>query len=58
MAAVFIAMSLIAEAGTRLAATGKVPPTFVSPNVPGIEKDHNQRVFETFTEAWFSRKHR
>ena len=58
MAAVFIAMSLIAEAGTRLAATGKVPPTFVSPNVPGIEKDHNQKVFETFTEAWFSRKHR
>lgn len=58
MAAVFIAMSLVAEAGARLAAMGKVPPTFVSPNVPGIEKNHNQRVFETFTEAWFSRNHR
>ena len=25
--------------------------TFVSPNVPGIEKDHNQRVFETYAKA-------
>lgn len=58
MAAVFIAMSLVAEAGARLAAKGKVPPTFVSPNVPGIEKNHNQRVFETFTESWYSRNHR
>jgi uncharacterized phosphosugar-binding protein len=51
MAAVFIAMSLVAETGARLAAKGHVPVTFVSPNVPGIEKDHNQQVFETYARA-------
>jgi len=35
MAAVFIAMSLVAETGARLASDGVRPPTFVSPNVPG-----------------------
>ena len=58
IAAVFIAMSLVAESGAQLANRGKVPPTFVSPNVPGIEPDHNQKVFERFTEAFFSRNHR
>jgi len=58
IAAVFIAMSLVAESGAQLAKTGKLPPTFVSPNVPGIERDHNQRVFEQFTKAFFSRNHR
>ncbi len=56
MAAVFIAMSLVAETGARLAAKGVRPMTFVSPNVPGIEKDHNQEVFETFTRALFARQ--
>ena len=28
--------------------------TFVSPNVAGVKKDHNQHVFETFTERSFS----
>lgn len=56
MAAVFIAMSLVAETGARLAAKGVKPVTFVSPNVPGLEKDHNQRVFETFTRALFARQ--
>jgi len=56
MAAVFIAMSLVAETGARLAAKGVKPVTFVSPNVPGIEKDHNQRVFETFKRALFARQ--
>ncbi|HEY7303142.1 MAG TPA: sugar isomerase domain-containing protein [Bryobacteraceae bacterium] len=57
IAAVFIAMSLVAETGARLASLGAVPPTFVSPNVPGIAKDHNQKVFERFTHAWYSRNH-
>ncbi|MCU1262374.1 MAG: hypothetical protein JWO80_5259 [Bryobacterales bacterium] len=50
MAAVFIAMSLVAETGARLVAEGYKPVTFVSPNVPGIEKDHNQKVFETYAK--------
>jgi uncharacterized phosphosugar-binding protein len=57
IAAVFIAMSLVAESGARLAARGQMTPTFVSPNVPGIEPNHNQKVFETFTQAWFPRNH-
>ncbi len=50
MAAVFIAMSLVAETGAQLVANGYQPVTFVSPNVPGIEKDHNQKVFETYAK--------
>jgi uncharacterized phosphosugar-binding protein len=50
MAAVFIAMSLVAETGAQLVAKGYKPVTFVSPNVPGIEKDHNQKVFETYAK--------
>jgi uncharacterized phosphosugar-binding protein len=56
VASVFIAMSLVAEVGARLAARGIHPPTYVSPNVPGIEKDHNQQVFAAFTHALFSRQ--
>jgi len=56
MAAVFVAMSLVAETGARLAARGVHPVTFVSPNVPGVEKDHNQTVFEEFTKALFARR--
>lgn len=55
MAAVFIAMALVAETGTRLAARGIRPKTFVSPNVPGVAKDHNLGVFDAYTEALFSR---
>jgi uncharacterized phosphosugar-binding protein len=51
MAAVFVAMSLVADIGWRLAAKGVKPVTFVSPNVAGVEKDHNQRVFEAFTKS-------
>lgn len=50
MAGVFIAMSLVAETGARLVEKGVNPVTFVSPNVPGIEKDHNQKVFETYAK--------
>lgn len=55
MAAVFMAMSLVAETAARLKAKGCQPPTFVSPNVPGIAKDHNLRVFDAYTEKWFDR---
>jgi uncharacterized phosphosugar-binding protein len=55
MAVIFIAMSLVAETGARLAAQGHPLMTFVSPNVPGIEKDHNQKVFQAYSQAWFSR---
>lgn len=51
MAAVFIAMSLVAETGPRLLAKGTMPHTFVSPNVPGIEKDHNQQVFAEYAKG-------
>jgi len=53
MAGVFIAMSLVAETGARLVAKGHKPVTFVSPNVPGIEKDHNQKVFETYAKKLY-----
>lgn len=55
MAAVFIAMSLVAETGARLAARGVHPPTFVSPNVPGIAGDHNLRVFDAYAAKWYER---
>lgn len=48
VAAVFIAMSLVAETGARLAAGGYPLEIFVSPNVPGVEPGHNERVFEAF----------
>jgi uncharacterized phosphosugar-binding protein len=56
VAAVFIAMSLVAETGARLEKKGVQPPTFVSPNVPGVQPDHNQKVFEEFTRALFARQ--
>jgi uncharacterized phosphosugar-binding protein len=55
MAAIFVSMALVAETGARLRAKGIDPVTFVSPNVPGVEKDHNQRCFEKFTEMYYSR---
>ena len=55
MAAVFLAMSLVAETGSRLKAKGVRPHTFVSPNVPGVSKDHNLRVFDDYTEKLFDR---
>jgi uncharacterized phosphosugar-binding protein len=55
MASVFIAMSLVAETGARLIAKGIKPVTFVSPNVSGVEKDHNSRVFETYTRMLYER---
>lgn len=56
VAAVSIAMALVAETGARLASRGFRPLTFVSPNVEGVEKDHNQKVFEAYTRQLFSRQ--
>jgi uncharacterized phosphosugar-binding protein len=55
MAAVFIAMALVAETGARLAETGQSLTTFVSPNVAGVEKDHNLRVFDEYARRWYER---
>jgi len=55
VAAVSVAMALVAEAGSLLARSGKLPPTFVSPNVPGIATDHNDLVYQAFTEFFYSR---
>jgi uncharacterized phosphosugar-binding protein len=55
MAVVFLAMALVAETGARLKARGFAVETFVSPNVPGIAKDHNFRVFDAYTEKLFER---
>jgi uncharacterized phosphosugar-binding protein len=48
-------MSLVAETGARLAAKGNVPPTFVSPNVPGVPAGHNFRVFDEYTRKLYER---
>jgi uncharacterized phosphosugar-binding protein len=48
MAAVFVAMALVAETGSRLAARGYPLSTFVSPNVSGVQPGHNQAVFEAY----------
>ena len=55
VAAVAVAMSLVAEIGSILAKKGKLPPTFVSPNVKGVEKDHLQKVYQAFTRFYHSR---
>jgi uncharacterized phosphosugar-binding protein len=55
MAVVFIAMALIAETAARLKDKGFRPTTFVSPNVAGVNKDHNFRVFDAYTERFYER---
>ncbi|MGQ9801892.1 MAG: sugar isomerase domain-containing protein [Candidatus Saccharicenans sp.] len=55
VAAVSVAMALVAEAGTILAKEGKLPPTFVSPNVKGVAPDHNDCVYQAFTEFFYGR---
>lgn len=49
VAAVTISMALVAEVGRELAARGVPLHIFVSPNVPGVSPDHNQRVFEEYS---------
>ncbi len=55
VAAVAVAMSLVAETAALLAKKGAVPPTFVSPNVQGVAKDHMVKVYEAFTEFYYAR---
>jgi uncharacterized phosphosugar-binding protein len=55
VAAVSIAMALVAETAALLAKTGKVPPTFVSPNVRGVPPGHMAGVYQAFTEFYYAR---
>jgi uncharacterized phosphosugar-binding protein len=55
VAAVTIAMSLVAETAALLAKKGKVPPTFVSPNVQGIPQGHMDKVYRAFSEFYYAR---
>lgn len=55
VAAVTIAMSLVAETASCLARKGGIPPTFVSPNVVGVQKGHTERVYEAFTKFYYAR---
>jgi uncharacterized phosphosugar-binding protein len=55
MAAVYVAMALVAETGSRLVTQGFEPTTFVSPNVPGVAPGHNQGVFETYARRLHGR---
>jgi uncharacterized phosphosugar-binding protein len=55
IAASSIALAMVAETGARLAASGHEFHTFVSPNVPGVTKDHNFRVFDEFARRWYER---
>ena len=55
LAAVAIAMSLVAETAAQLARKGGVPPTFVSPNVPGVSPGHMDRVYDAFTRFYYAR---
>ena len=55
MAAVFVAMALVAETGARLSEMGHDLVTFVSPNVEGVEKNHNLRVFDEYARRWYQR---
>jgi uncharacterized phosphosugar-binding protein len=55
LAAIAVAMSLVAEVGSQLARRGGVPPTFVSPNVPGVPPGHMEGVYAAFTDFYFAR---
>jgi uncharacterized phosphosugar-binding protein len=48
-------MALVAETGTKLAEMGRELTTFVSPNVEGVQKDHNVRVFDEYARSWYER---
>jgi uncharacterized phosphosugar-binding protein len=55
LAAITIAMALVAETGACLAKRGRVPPTFVSPNVAGVGQGHMEGVYQAFTDFYFAR---
>jgi len=58
VAAVTVAMSLVAETASILAKKSKLPPTFASPNLKGIKKDHLQKVYKAFTNFYYSRPYK
>jgi uncharacterized phosphosugar-binding protein len=51
VATVTISMALVAQVAEELAKRGAKPPVFVSPNVPGIPKDNNDRVYEEYERS-------
>lgn len=51
VATVTIAMTIIAQVASELSARGHNPPVFVSPNVPGIPADNNNRVYEAYERS-------
>lgn len=51
VATVMISMQLVAQVAAELGKRGLVPPVFVSPNVPGIPADNNQRVYEHYERS-------
>lgn len=48
LAVVAISVALVAETAQELRSRGIHLTTFVSPNVPGVPADHNQRVFDAY----------
>lgn len=48
LAVVAVSMALVAETAARLRERGIDPDTFVSPNVPGVARGHNEAVFARF----------
>ncbi|MCR4401967.1 MAG: SIS domain-containing protein [Firmicutes bacterium] len=48
VAAVAISCAIVAEVAKLLAAAGIKPSTFVSPNVRGVDADHNKGVFQEY----------
>lgn len=51
VAAVTISMALVSQVAEELAKRGAHPPVFVSPNVPGIPKDNNDRVYVEYERS-------
>ncbi len=51
VATVTISMAIVAQVADELAKRGLHPPVFVSPNVPGIPKDNNDRVYEQYERS-------
>jgi uncharacterized phosphosugar-binding protein len=51
VATVTIAMAIVAQVASDLAARGQNPPVFVSPNVPGIAADNNNQVYEAYERS-------
>lgn len=51
VATVTISMAIVAQVAAELAKRGHKPPVFVSPNVPGIPADNNNRVYEEYERS-------